>query len=118
MTQKLNKRGDRRGMVGTPYSRSGDENPHWKGGKHLREDGYILIRIGIISSKTKGTKYRLEHRIVMEESLGRPLLRSEVVHHKDGNTSNNNIDNLELITQSEHAKIHYKERVKNNGRLV
>lgn len=101
-----------------PRPIEGDKNPRWKGGKHYREDGYILIRIGIISSKTKGTKYKLEHRIVMEKKLGRPLLRTEVVHHKDGNPSNNHPDNLEIITQSEHAKIHYKERKKDNGRLV
>ena len=50
------------------------------------------------------------HRIVMEQKIGRLLAPNEVVHHKDHNKLNNSIDNLELLTKSEHAKEHAKER--------
>jgi len=47
------------------------------------------------------------HRTVMENFLGRPLKTGEIVHHKDGDILNYEIDNLELITnQSEHCKKH------------
>lgn len=49
---------------------------------------------------------RHEHRIVAEEMLGRPLKKGEIVHHKDGNKQNNSPENLEIMTQSEHAAIH------------
>lgn len=39
----------------------------------------------------------LEHRYVISEHLRRKLTEDEVVHHKDGNTLNNSIDNLELL---------------------
>lgn len=49
-------------------------------------------------SRPRGTM--LEHRFVMEQALGRKLLRSEIVHHKDGNRANNDLTNLELWSKS------------------
>lgn len=50
--------------------------------------------------------YVLEHRVVMENHLGRLLNTNEVVHHKDGNKKNNHIDNLEVLSKEEHSKLH------------
>jgi hypothetical protein len=55
--------------------------------------------------------YVREHRLVMEESIGRYLLPSEVVHHIDGNTLNNSLDNLELLDKREHDKRNTKLNV-------
>jgi hypothetical protein len=52
---------------------------------------------------------RHEHRIVAERLLGRPLAKGEIVHHKDGNKHNNDPSNLEVMTQSEHMKLHWEE---------
>lgn len=49
------------------------------------------------------------HRFVAEQKIGRCLLRGEIVHHKDGDCRNNDPDNLEVMTQSEHAKLHFKK---------
>src|SRR4030095_11407521 len=53
-----------------------------------------------------GDRNLFEHRLVMERKLGRQLIPSELVHHKDENRSNNDPDNLELLTISEHMSIH------------
>lgn len=51
--------------------------------------------------------YVLEHRIVMENHIGRILDRKEIVHHKDDNKKNNDISNLELISSaSKHGRLH------------
>jgi len=48
------------------------------------------------------------HRKIIEDSIGRTLLYNEVVHHIDGNKTNNNLENLKLMSRSEHSKLHKK----------
>lgn len=59
-------------------------------------------------ANTKGL-YPL-HRVLMENELGRLLKTGEVVHHKDGDTTNDELDNLELTETSEHSRHHGLER--------
>lgn len=47
-----------------------------------------------------------QHRLVMEDTLGRPLRKGEVVHHRDENPLNNHPDNLEVMTKGDHHKHH------------
>lgn len=54
--------------------------------------------------------YVREHRLVMEQHLGRFLSPTEDVHHRDQDKANNHIDNLELTTRSEHIRHHNFER--------
>lgn len=50
------------------------------------------------------------HRAVMYDVLGRVLTKDDVVHHRDGDRSNNDPLNLELTTLSKHTSEHLKER--------
>lgn len=47
-----------------------------------------------------------KHIYAMEMHLGRKLDKGEIVHHKDENTLNNYIDNLQVMTIGEHIKHH------------
>ena len=52
-----------------------------------------------------------KHRLVMEQILGRPLLESESVHHKDGDRANNHPSNLELWSTAQPASQRIEEKV-------
>jgi endogenous inhibitor of DNA gyrase (YacG/DUF329 family) len=71
-------------------------------------NGYILIYVG--KTKDKKNIYISQHRKIMALHLNRPLLDTEVVHHKDKNRSNNDISNLLVLTRSEHIKLHNREK--------
>lgn len=77
--------------------------------QYISQQGYIIC------CEDRSHKYEL-HRKIMEDYIGRKLNSNEIVHHKDGNKLNNDINNLEILTRSEHIKLH-KEDLK-RGRKV
>lgn len=50
----------------------------------------------------------LLHRKIIEEKLGRKLLPHEVVHHINGNKTDNKVKNLRLMDKKDHTKLHHK----------
>jgi DNA-binding NtrC family response regulator len=46
------------------------------------------------------------HRYIMEKSIGRKLTFNEIVHHKNGDIHDNDLLNLEIISRSDHMRIH------------
>lgn len=60
------------------------------------KNGYWRV---VIPGKNGGPSREVfEHRYVMEQHLGRPLLPAETVHHVDGDRGNNSLGNLELFS--------------------
>jgi hypothetical protein len=84
-------------------TKRGENNPAWKGGRIKDAKGYIKIKVYDHPYASKYHKHVCEHRIVMEQYLGRYLLPTETVHHKNGIRDDNRIENLELMHSSHPA---------------
>lgn len=88
----------------------GELNHEWKGGRYVGKDGYVKVRD--IESK----KYIREHQLVMEKHIGRKLVKGEVVHHINQVKTDNRLENLRLMSISEHMKLH--RRIEGDSRNI
>ena len=85
----------------------GSKNGMWHGGKSIASNGYVLVSVGIEHPLADVRGYAYEHRLVAEEKLGRPLLKSEIVHHVNGNKTDNTPENISITSCiSEHRSLH------------
>ncbi|MBT3582788.1 HNH endonuclease [Candidatus Woesearchaeota archaeon] len=78
----------------------GEKNVNWKGGRNITNSGYVRIR--------KFGGYILEHRFIWEQSNGE-IPKGFQIHHINENKQDNRIENLQLLSNSEHQKLHLKQ---------
>jgi hypothetical protein len=88
---------------------SGSGGANWNGGIHHTGKGYKMIYSPDHPNAT-ARGYVMEHRLVMEDEIGRLLKENEVVHHKNGIKDDNRPENLKLMTFCEHSAKHNRER--------
>lgn len=102
---------DMRGRHGNHAT--GERNSRWNpDDRHLTSHGYIAVRVAVDhphawgSDRLRQFKYAYEHIVVMTESIGRPLEAGEVVHHRNGDKTDNRLENLQLTGAGDHQRGH------------
>jgi len=83
------------------------------GDKVIDSEGYVRVYVGPESSDKRIYQFHndycgsiREHTLVIEKHLGRPMEKGEVVHHIDGDKTNNKLSNLQKMTVTEHNACH------------
>ena len=89
---------------------AGPKHPNWKGGKVIAIDfttghKYMWIYSPHHPFRNRHNQVK-RYRLVMEKHLKKFLTRDEIIHHKNGNTLDDRICNLELSNQSKHMSHH------------
>lgn len=91
----------------------GEHNPNWGGGRTVKYgSGYVALKVfdthpdfEMVKSMIREDNTILEHRLVMAQKLGRALGRWELVHHVNGNKTDNEPENLIVTNHREHFAI-------------
>lgn len=85
---------------------SGPAHNQWKNGRIRHTNGYMTVHVGKEHSMANSKGYAYEHRLILADYLGRDLLKTELVHHIDLDPTNNALENLLLVSMSQHMSIH------------
>jgi hypothetical protein len=87
------------------------KQPDYEFGGHekKRGDGYIKVYVPDHPHCT-ADGYVMKHILVMEKTIGRFMTTDECVHHINHIRDDNRIENLRLMTKSDHMSMHMKER--------
>lgn len=90
-----------------PWNLGLKQDPRNVGNTYINNNGYVEVWVGKHTDDKSAGGYQKEHRILMELLVGRRLSRKEIVHHIDGDKTNNKETNLLLCSGDfDHRKVH------------
>ena len=87
---------------------SGENNHKWNGGQHIT-CGYMSVRLPG-HPKAMAGGYVLQHVLIMEDAISRPLSGTEVVHHINEDKLDNRLENLCVMSDHDHKSLHARKR--------
>lgn len=90
-------------------AKSGIKSPSYKTGRQKSGNGYIYVIVPNHPFADKRGRI-LEHRYIMEQYIGRYLKKDEIIDHLNEITTDNRIENLEIVTHAENLRRAYKRK--------
>jgi hypothetical protein len=92
---------------GNPWNKGVKQAPRKVGNTFINNNGYVEVWIGKHTKEDKVGGYYREHKLLKELQIGRLLNDNDIIHHVDGNKTNNSVDNLVVCAgHYEHRKLH------------
>ena len=86
-----------------------ENHSHWKGGRYKHDKGYVYV-LKPDHPYTSSKGYVFEHRLVMEQHLGRYLIPNiDDIHHINGIKNDNRIENLQLFEHGTHSSLTHRK---------
>lgn len=82
-------------------------------GVSLTPQRYVKVRVGKEHPLADPNGYAYLHHLVICSAIGRPLQKGEVVHHRNGDKTDNRLENLDLLLRGQHNAHHNAERGRN-----
>lgn len=92
-------------------SQEGSGNSYWNGGETISHGGYVTILKPEHPFRDVNKRVK-EERLVVEKNIGRYLTKDEIIHHRNRIKTDNRLCNLQIVSRSEHSKIHWEDRRK------
>lgn len=84
---------------------------------YIKDKGYVMI-YNPDHPQADCRGYVREHRLIMEKKVGHVIDKSILVHHEDKIKSNNDPDNLVMMTKGEHVSLHHTGKDGRNRRDI
>ena len=94
------------------YAKPGELKGNWKGGVITDDHGRVLIYARNHPHPNGQGVHIYRYRLVVVKNLGRFLCPDEVIHDINEDPSNDHLENLQVMTQCEHMRLHQQRRKK------